>query len=65
MKAKKIFTWSDCPFCPNESDAGYEIDYQGKRIIICLECYKSKKYKEVKNGNIIHDQRNSENLESN
>ena len=39
---KKINTWFKCeyPDCPNERDTGYEIKYKGKKIKVCLDCYK-------------------------
>jgi len=39
---KKINTWFRCeyPGCPAETDIGYEVQYQGKKIRVCKECLK-------------------------
>jgi hypothetical protein len=39
---KKIKTWFKCenPGCPIETDHGYEIQHKGKKIKVCVECYK-------------------------
>jgi len=39
---KKINTWFRCeyPDCHNETDRGYEVEHEGKKIKVCEECYK-------------------------
>jgi len=39
---KLINTWFRCeyPGCPVETDCGYEVHYQGKKILVCKECLK-------------------------
>lgn len=43
---KKIATWFKCeyPECGRETDRGYEIRRQGKRIKVCETCYQTLKY---------------------
>ena len=46
---KKITAWFKCeyPGCPVETDFGYEVQFQGKKILVCKACLK--KIKEKKN----------------
>jgi ribosome-binding protein aMBF1 (putative translation factor) len=39
---KKITTWYKCEGsgCNRETDNGYDIRRQGKKIMLCRECYK-------------------------
>ncbi len=39
---KVINTWFRCeyPGCPVEIDSRYEMQYQGKKILVCKECQK-------------------------
>jgi DNA-directed RNA polymerase subunit RPC12/RpoP len=43
---KIIKTWFQCALCPRETDIGYEVEYQEKKIIICEECLRKIKEKE-------------------
>lgn len=47
---KIIHKWFKCqyPSCKVESDTGYEIEYKGKKIVICAECLKKIKKSEKK-----------------
>ena len=47
IEIKKITTWFKCeyPGCHKETDHGYEIEYEGKKIKVCQECYKKTRRK--------------------
>jgi len=49
---KKITAWFKCeyPDCTVESDSGYEVQYQGKKILVCKECIKKIRRKKNVSG---------------